>query len=179
MKAYFVFVAYEGGLVVCRVRSACSSIYRKGAVFLIGTKGCPAALLWLCVCVSTEDTYEIHAQNIFVLHRYIMCFHQGCSEIPAPKPFSSCKEGLHRPPPPPCALLSHLTNVCLLPLSHGSCLGLCWRLLTSSFPIRDSEPVCWSAPEEALTAGKVFAMVSVLLTVAFEVVLPNAAAIGA
>ena len=43
----------------------------------------------------------------------------------------------------------------------------------------NADPVSWSAPEEALTTGKVFAMLSVLLTVAFEVMLPNAAAIGA
>lgn len=53
---------------------------------------------------------------------------------------------------------------------------------TSLLKIRalvDADPVSWSAPEEALTTGKVFAMLSVLLTVAFEVMLPNAAAIGA
>ena len=41
------------------------------------------------------------------------------------------------------------------------------------------DPVCWSPPEDALSAGKVLAMLSVLLTVAFEAVLPNAAAVGA
>lgn len=46
-------------------------------------------------------------------------------------------------------------------------------------PLVDADPVSWSAPEEALTTGKVFAMLSVLFTVAFEVMLPNAAAIGA
>ncbi|CAM9608766.1 unnamed protein product [Ectocarpus fasciculatus] len=43
---------------------------------------------------------------------------------------------------------------------------------------RLKDDAAWSSPEKALSPVKVFAMVSVLLTVAFEGVLPNAAAIG-
>ena len=72
-------------------------------------------------------------------------------------------------------LLCHHCSRFLTVVVPSSTLRRCCNLP----PLVDADPVSWSAPEEALTTGKVFAMLSVLLTVAFEVMLPNAAAIGA
>lgn len=51
--------------------------------------------------------------------------------------------------------------------------------LTPYFPIPDQSEPAWSPPEKALTPAKIVGMISVLITVAFEVAIPTTAAVGA